>query len=609
MNKNLIHHLGRSKWVLKPNELFDGETHSVNWQDLFQDEIGTKYQREYLRKSCKGLLMAMILMPRITRGLSVSSGTVCNWFFHISRLVHWMTSRDIWRFGQLSSQDLMDYIAYSPSPESKKKSSSISSHKAYKNLFQQMWSLRNEYTSPLKIDPAILPLDSIVPIRQAMPWKALDESVALPLIKDSIQWASEYGWYLVNISDQVSAKVKRHVGISNAKKNAAKRTVFSSFDSDQKFDNLRSQLKMEEKAAKFVFEKACRTLEGACLIIILFLVGMRLREITRLNVGCLLEKKDSFGDVSYYLKGIAAKNDGRERTWAITESVVTVINLLENMNKSKRKSGSESALLVSTKNACMAGNLQKKIRRFNPALVKKRINDFARAPFREKMSESVRLHPHAARKTFARFVVLRDKRTLEALSHHFGHVHRAVTDGAYVGSDIELEKLISEEGRKDLVAGLMDILSSTNIGGGASQALKGIYGERSGASFRGRKTLDSIVDELIEKGVKLAPCDWGYCVYSQALSACRGSEKEPNPVQRSPEVCSTCSNFVVTEKHRSWWESRYLREEDFLGNDALPEQTREIAIQRFSKTKQVLSNLNKSKFSEKKPSVESQNEK
>jgi hypothetical protein len=231
-------------------------------------------------------------------------------------------------------------------------------------------------------------------------------------------------------------------------------------------------------------------------------------------------------------------------------------------------------------------------------VVAMRIKRFSGTARWNKTSEAPKLHPHSARKTFARFVVLRDKRALESLSYHFGHTHRLITDGFYVGSDIELEKMISEEGRRDLANGLEDILRSGAIGGKAGNVLSTFRRNAVSGKFRGRRALSSLVDKLIEEGIQLAPCDWGYCVYSQSLSACRGSERGPNEANRSSDICSGCANFVATERHRVWWSNRLERDAAFLCQSGIAEQSRQWVKKRMIGTEKVLRQLNKRRSDE-----------
>src|SRR3546814_4316527 len=54
------------------------------------------------------------------------------------------------------------------------------------------------------------------------------------------------------------------------------------------------------------------------------------------------------------------------------------------------------------------------------------------------------LTTYQGRKTFSRFIGRRDRTGLTALQRHLGHVHRAMTDRAYVGTDFRSEEHPSE---------------------------------------------------------------------------------------------------------------------------------------------------------------------
>jgi hypothetical protein len=108
----------------------------------------------------------------------------------------------------------------------------------------------------------------------------------------------------------------------------------------------------------------------------------------------------------------------------------------------------------------------------------------------------------------------------------------------------------------------------------------------------GRRVIEKMVDRLIDEGVTLAPCDWGYCVYAQAFSACGGDSAGPNPVERAPDVCGKCTNFVVTERHRSWWEERVRDASVFLSHQGLTGQSIAVIERRRDTAEQILRKLN-----------------
>jgi integrase len=588
IKKSTIH-----RWLLNTNALFEGDEHIIDWRTLLPEDAGTNHQRQYILRSCKSFMRAMIAAPRVTRGRDVASGTVMNWFTLLRQLVRWMIARDIWLLSKLTTEHISVYLDHCSTRSDNKKRVTQSTYRSHRRLIQQMWELRTEYSAPLRFNPSTLFLITEPRTRETTPWKPLDEHIALPLIQDALKWVDTYGNYLVSRLSEIWSITKNSVGLSKISHTRRNAQLCSKLDDDDLFFEIRQKLGILDAIPIKALEAAARVTEGACITIILFLVGIRVRELTSLNAGCALESIDENGNPIYHLKGFAAKDDGKERTWAMTAPVKQAIKILEEMHTHSRSRWNDQALIMQPRNGVGLTDPIRRSRRIAPVLISKRLISFANAAFRGPLPDSIRLHPHAARKTFARYVVMRDRRALESLAHHFGHVHRSITDGAYIGSDLELERLISEESRIDLAKGLLDLLASSHVGGKAGVALQGVRENHLGKpGFRGKKGLTRLVDKLIADGVQLAPCDWGYCVYSQALSACKGTAKGPNDAHRSPGTCSTCSNFAVTERHREWWETRYRREEEFLRQSTLPAQTIDIVRLRLSETTNVLVGLN-----------------
>ena len=96
---------------------------------------------------------------------------------------------------------------------------------------------------------------------------------------------------------------------------------------------------------------------------------------------------------------------------------------------------------------------------------------------------------------------------------------------------------------------------------------------------------------LVDAGLILGVCDWGFCVYRQQHSACLGSATAPNPVRREPSTCARCQNFSVAEKHRGYWQEQARRYEALLNEPALPTQTLKIARARLTEALTILRSL------------------
>ena len=579
----------RNRWYLRANDLFEGERPAIEWNNVLELGMGTKHQRAYLIKSFKGLIHALIKAPRINKG-HLSHGTVLNWVFTIQRMVRWMVERDIWRFSALTEIDLYSYIQWCRSAE---KGGDVSDFTFSRKvaLLEEMWILRKTYPSGLGVNPLLLlPARPRHTDRQST-WKSLDEVAALALIGDAIRWIDAHADYLLDVSSRIWS-IDRRVATTVDIRKKAKTELYRQLAEELNFQKIAKEVSVEGKknTAFLCLRRALTLTEGACVLLILFVVGLRIRELSRLNSGCLRVEHIASGEVLARIHGVAAKQDGKARSWISCEAVNKAISYLEAFYSNARKNAGVRALFITRRTGSIPAP-GFKMYRAQPYVLRSRMVAFAQSPHRLGAPSVGRLHPHRARKTFARFVVLRDKRALESLAYHFGHIHREVTDGSYVGRDIELVQLLAEENRKDLASGLTDLMSAPHVGGKAGQMLA-TYKKNNSSKLRGKLGLQKMVEGLIEKGVHLAPCDWGYCVYSQALSACLGDANGPNRARRSADVCSTCSNFAVTERHRAWWEKRFEADETFQRQAALPSQTVQWVGRRLENTARVIRGLN-----------------
>ena len=114
--------------------------------------------------------------------------------------------------------------------------------------------------------------------------------------------------------------------------------------------------------------------------------------------------------------------------------------------------------------------------------------------------------------------------------------------------------------------------------------------------FRGRsmtQDLKSYARLLVGAGLTLGVCDWGFCVYREEYSACRGNALGPNAERREPSTCARCKNFVVSSRHRSYWLDQATRHEALLRDPALPTQTLRIARERLTEAQSVIHSINK----------------
>ncbi|CAM5543812.1 site-specific integrase [Sphingobium scionense] len=337
-------------------------------------------------------------------------------------------------------------------------------------------------------------------------------------------------------------------------------------------------------------------LYDACFIVIAYLVGARASEIFALETDCIKWHDGEDGQQYAYLQGAIRKGapgpEGLPHRWIVPDPVVRAIAVLERLSAPWRTiHGGRQLWLVQEKPGTALRSSDLRIHTMSiPAVIKRLNSGFALlVDLPTHRGERWHLTTHQGRRTFAQFVGRRDRTGLAALSKHFGHVTRAMTDRGYVGTDFELVELADDQAIADTRAALEDLLVAPRLAGKAGRMLA----ERS--PFRGRTQggdIDAYITQLLaETDMRLGVCDWGYCLYRRETSACLGSDREPNPVLRTQSTCVTCANFVVTEKHRPIWAGRLSRNLALLDRSDLDPESRALATTRAGECQRLLAML------------------
>ncbi|QPI75629.1 integrase (plasmid) [Sphingobium sp. Cam5-1] len=338
-------------------------------------------------------------------------------------------------------------------------------------------------------------------------------------------------------------------------------------------------------------------LSDACFVVIAYLVGARASEILRLEEGCLERHAAGGGGEDHvYLVGTITKTSltehGDIHRWLAPEPVQRAVHILERLSAPLRElSGNRGLWLHQLGRGRSPLPTTMPVARLHSSMVNVRLNERF-APFLSlpnHQNSPWRLTTYQGRKTFSRFIGRRDRTGLTALQRHLGHIHRAMTDRAYVGTDFELAELIDDQAAGETRKALEDLLLAPHVAGKAGTMLS----ERS--PFRGRTRsgdVDAYITQILaETDMRLGVCDWGYCLYRRETSACLGGEREPNPALRTQGTCSTCANFAVTDKHRPVWEARLRRNTALIRRDDLDPESRALAEARIQESRRILDQL------------------
>lgn len=573
----------RSKWILNGHALSREEKLTLNWADFLPVDKGTQHQRAYLVAGVQEFLLLMFDENLSPQKQGYSPETIRQRFSDIKTLVRWMVDRDIWGFNKLHSTDVIQFLS-----DRRSRGGGPVSAKTidfWVRLFKRMWDLRLLYQGAIRFDIDAFKDDikGAIVQRHNAPWKAFKEQDAISIVRDALYWLERYGAFLISASERSWDDFERLVGVSKRQRASCRSKFYAELEQEPIIGQLRSDLGEPQIPTHKVLSKAVSSMEGAIAALLLILIGFRISELAALNYDCLIVKHVD-GEDLHYLQGVAAKKRSLPRQWVAGDPVPAAIKFLIDFNARLRSASRIDALFLSRPIGAPIGLPARRATRSSREQLSRKMKEFVNAPFRIDPPEFC--HPHMARKTFAQLAVKRDKGALEPVAHHLGHAYKEFTDGAYIGFDFELTELLQNEDRRELAEALTDLLSSPSAGKGGAALRK--------LTFRGKKGLSDLVQSLISKGVQVAPCNWGYCIYSASLSACKGSAKRPSDVNRTPELCSSCSNFTVSEKHREWWNERAKREGEFLRQAGLSDQARRVVEIRLDTSNRILREISTS---------------
>ena len=331
-------------------------------------------------------------------------------------------------------------------------------------------------------------------------------------------------------------------------------------------------------------------LYAACFVVISYLVGPRASEILHLEAGCVQRR----GEVTVIVGAIfkrQAEYHGRSHEWAAPPPAVRAVAVLEALSVGHRAQAGRPQLWLRRRQASGATEWQRVCPGALgiPSAMRMRtlLQRFAAwLGLPRHQGKDWRLTTHQGRKTFARFAALRDSSALFALAQHLGHRERAVTDCGYAGSDYRLNQEIDAEILEQSAAAWEHMLAASDLGGRAGAE---IVAKR--PRFRGvrlKQDIKSYARLLVDAGLVLGVCDWGFCVYRQEHSACLGNALGPNPARREPSTCAHCKNFALSAQHRPYWVEQARRHEALLNEPALPLQTLRIARERLDEARSLI---------------------
>jgi integrase len=342
-------------------------------------------------------------------------------------------------------------------------------------------------------------------------------------------------------------------------------------------------------------------LYAACFVIIAYLVGPRVSEILHLQADCVQpwdEPNSGAALRTAMITGTIYKSEsyhGRRHQWIAPPPAIQAITVLEALSAPHRARSGRRDLWLRPR-SCSHGlgewlpDSPLTLRVSDSKRANDRVNRFVQwLHVPRDRGRPWRFSSHQGRKTFARFIALRDRTALHALAQHLGHRDVRETDQGYVGTDYQLNEEIDAAVLDQSVSAWEQMLAAHSLAGRMGEEVLARRPRFRGARLK--QKIRAYARVLAETGLTLGVCDWGYCVYREEFSACHGSATAPDPVRRDPSTCARCKNFAITDAHRPYWIEQVDRYERLLNDPALPTQTLKIARARLEEARSLLRSM------------------
>jgi integrase len=581
-------------WTFRPTNVLE-ETHPMRIRWDFALPSGGRFTDEPYASllETSRQLVAIIRSRSLSTGLAQRARTAVGYFMYLRELLRWMDETGFVRFADLDMQALLQFQRHlADRPGNARASLAPATVQKYLYLLTYLYRFHDQLDDGLRFDPfsgrshgqvaGVCDAD----IRR---WPYTPDAVAVALVQGSIELLTQGASPILQARDiyakAMTAATQRGLCF-DACTNAATRALHQA---DITVPGTGQQIQTVEELAQLI-----DMLYAACFVVISYLVGPRASEILHLQLGCVQQRGDADASVTVIVGAIFKRQPeyhGRPHEWVAPPAAVHAISILEALSAEHRQQARCSQLWLRRRQASGASEWQEicpgvlvipSVQRIRHLL--QRLSIWLDLP--QHQGKTWVLSTHQGRKTFARFAALRDRSALFALAQHLGHRERAVTDHGYCGSDYRLNEEIDTEILEQSAAAWEHMLTTPGLGGRAGAEILSKRPRFRGARLK--QDIKSYARMLVDAGLVLGVCDWGFCVYREDSSACLGNAVGPNPARREPSTCARCANFVVSNQHRSYWVEQVHRCEALLDEPSLPLQTLCITRERMQEAKSLI---------------------
>jgi integrase len=541
-------------------------------------------------------LISFIRTHSLSQGLPQRTTTVATYFYGLRELLRWMDDRGYTRFEQLDAVALVQFKRHVADRRGRSRTKlAAMTVLQYLYLFVYLYRFRDRIGDGILNDPfAGRSASTVAGVRDGdagrLPYTP--DAVAVPLVQHAMN-------LVLNGSEPILKARTLYAQTMAAASAGGVGIDWCTVRANRALRNSGIEITSIGRMIATVADlsHSIDMLYAACFVTLSYLVGPRVSEILHLEADCAQMRGEGHDAVCVIVGAIFKRQpeyQGRPHEWVAPPAAVQAIHVLERLSAGHRARTGRAQLWLRGVGTTGAreweydheGELRLASRR-RVSMLLERLSKWLDLPLHE--GKMWRFSTHQGRKTFARFVALRDRSSLFALAQQLGHRERAVTDQGYSGSDYRLTSEIEAEVLESSVAAWEEMLASESLGGRGGAEITSKRPRFKGAKLK--QDLKSYARMLVDAGLTLGVCDWGFCVYREELSACLGSKWGPNSARREPSTCVSCKNFCVSASHRAYWAGQFDRHHALLNEPSLPLQTLREARKRMEEAREIIRHI------------------
>lgn len=412
----------------------------------------------------------------------------------------------------------------------------------------------------------------------------IPDEVISPLVRNAMKMMNKYSKIILEAFDSI-LEIKNGISLTDSKiemngdLKRLKKPISSLLTRDYGFVNIKDYSRYET------------ALQNSCIIIIMYITGIRVSELLSLKSGCVYCDKSSDGIVDqYFLRGKLLKGHNKDEKWVILQPVYQAIGILDHLTSYYRNTFKTDNLffssnLVRQNNAggtkiFTASGVDKSFRRsITATTIINRFKNLVEFYNSDKNFEDIpkvdgidwQLNSRQFRRTLAKHIA-REPFGIIAGALQYKHAQTAIFEG-YAGSDPAWSTLLKNEETLASIDFLSDLyydIEEGDVGGIKGKEFvedfefKGMAGDR-------RKDEISYFINSHRGNFHVGPLN--YCFFDPEKAKCLNSPSSTTPVF-SKCMPDKCANSCISTRHLPNWEHQADEINQLLGAKPLSEPQR-----------------------------------